>query len=165
MKKIFTLVGIVAAVGALATASFAQKPGPGGQGGQGGKFGGGQGGPGQGRMQGMRKMQEEILAKLNLTADQKSKIKALNDKFQKDIQALMKSGDPQSNRDKFRELSKNHRDAMMKILTPAQQTQYKKLIDEARKKFGGPGGPGGAGAGKGPGKGGGGKGGSGTGGG
>lgn len=165
MKKICTLVGILAALGALATASFAQKPGP-GQGGKGNKVDGGKGGPGQGgRMQGMRKMQEEILAKLNLTADQKAKIKSLNDKFQKEIQDLMKAGDPQSNRDKFRELSKTHREAMLKILTPAQQKQYKTLIDEARKKFGGPGGPGGAGGNRGPGKGGGGKPGGGTGGG
>ncbi len=156
MKKILTLVGIVAMLGAFATASFAQKPGPGGQGGKtgSGKGPGGPGGPGQGRGLQMRKMQGELLAKLGLSADQKAKIAALDKKYQADMQALMKNGNPRDNMDKFRALSKTHREAVGKVLTAAQKAKYEQLMKEMREKMmkdrggKGPGGPGKGGGGK-----------------
>gem|GEM_PF-4125774 len=61
------------------------------KGGQGqGQFRQGEGGQGQ-KGGGMRvgRMQEEILAKLNLSAEQKTKIEALNKRLQAEVQKLM----------------------------------------------------------------------------
>jgi len=142
MKKLLVLMGLTAAVMSMA---LAQTPGPGGQPGQGGKAGKGQARPGQ-----MRKMQEEIFAKLGLSADQKSKIEALNKKMAADFQAMMKAGNREENRTKMRDMMKKHRDSVMAVLNTQQKAKYQQLLKEMAAKRGQPGGKGGK-----PGKGGG----------
>lgn len=161
MKKLLTLTIAGAFMAGAATVGFAQGAGPkGGKapgvGGQNGKAKPGQGaGLGQ-RFGGMRKMQEEILAKLNLTEKQKVAIKALNDKQRAEMEKMRNSGgDPKANRDKFMAMRKAHQDAFMKILTPQQQATYQKALEEMRAKWqkerGAGRGPGGTGTGKKPG--------------
>lgn len=150
MKKLLTLTIVGAFMAGTATVGFAQGAGP--KGGKAPGVGGqnGKGKPGQGagqRFVGMRKMQEEILAKLNLSDKQKAAIKALNDKQRAEIEKMRNSGaDPKANREKFMAMRKAHQDAFMKILTPQQQATYKKALEEMRAKWqkerGGPGGPG-----------------------
>ena len=162
MNRIVKLFCSGEAVMALGTGVFAQDAGPKGKGGQGqGQFRQGPGGQGK-KGPGMRvgRMQQEVLAKLNLTAAQKAKIEALNKKMQAEVQKLMQGGDREQMREKFRPLMEQHRKDLMAILTKEQQVKYEQLVKEAREKMrqgrGGPGGQGPAGgAGKGKGKGGG----------
>ncbi len=177
MKKTISII-IAAVMGmTLVTSAFAQGAGPAGgqkQGGPGGP-GGRQGGPQGGRMR-MNPMQmdEPILAKLNLSGDQKKQVKNLKEQTGKKMKELMekgqKGGDRSKMREEFRSMMKGYNDGLEKILTAPQQAQYKKEMEAARKKMreqwgnrqggpgaGGPGagGPGKGGAGKGkPGKGG-----------
>lgn len=178
MKKTISII-IAAVMGmTLVTSAFAQGAGPAGgqkQGGPGGRQGGPQGGPQGGRMR-MNPMQmdEPILAKLNLSGDQKKQVKNLKEQTGKKMKELMekgqKGGDRTKMREEFRSMMKGYNDGLEKILTAPQQAQYKKEMEAARKKMreqwgnrqggpgaGGPGagGPGKGGAGKGkPGKGG-----------
>ena len=83
MKRFLTLIAVTAALATMAVPAFAQGAGPGGQkpggGIQGGQRGpGGPGGPGGMGRERMQKMRAELLAKLNLSADQKTKIAALD---------------------------------------------------------------------------------------
>jgi protein CpxP len=140
MKKILGLM-IAGAFAMSAVSVFAQASGPKG-GAQGTGPGVRQGGPGQqGRggdfMKRRQQMQAEVMKKLNLSKDQQTKIKALNDKFMKDIQALRASGgnNQEQNRQKMRDLSTKHREAFMKILTPEQRKKYDALVKEAREKM------------------------------
>lgn len=137
MKKILTLiavsvisVGLVLAQGAGPAGGF--KPGQ----------AGGPGGPGGGRMGGMRKMNEEIMAKLGLNADQKKKIAALeasNKKAMEARRAKMKASGAKPDRTAMMAEMKKMRDAnkaaLAKILTPAQMKKYEALVKEARAKM------------------------------
>jgi len=181
MKKTISII-IAAVMGAtLVTSAFAQGAGPAGgqkggqkQGGPGGPGGPGgrQGGPGGGMRRNPMQMDEPILAKLNLSGDQKKQVKNLKDQMGKKMKELMEKGragggDRSKMREEFRSMMKGYNDGLEKILTAPQQAQYKKEMEAARKKMreqwgnrpGGPGaggpGAGGPGAGKGkPGKGG-----------
>ena len=143
MKKIINLILVGAAMSALVTSAFAQTAGPRNGGGapQGGQRGpGGPGGQRGEMMQRMRKMQEEVMAKLNLTPQQKTKIKSLNDKFQDDMKKLrdgVKQGErpTDAQREKMRDLSTKHREAIQAVLTPKQKEQYEKLMKEAMEKM------------------------------
>jgi Spy/CpxP family protein refolding chaperone len=156
MKKILTVLASTIALAALATSAFAQGAGPkgggpgfGGPGGPGGQRGGGMMG---GRM---AKMQEGVLAKLNLTPDQKKKVDALNVKRQAEMEKMFKGGPPAEGdrdkmREKMRESQKAYRKDLDKILKPEQSKKYDELMKAEREKMrsqfgGGPGGPGGAG--------------------
>ncbi len=163
MKKWITILAVsTLMVGASVSANAQgagpgngrQKPpaaGPGGQGGPGGK-------PGEARGQGrgrMMQMSKDILEKLNLTKEQKSKIEALNAKTKAAMEKLRgqagkggeKGGNREGMREKMMEIMKNHREEMMKILTPKQKAEFEKLMKEAMEKWRKehPGGPGGAG--------------------
>lgn len=127
MKKF--IVAIIATA-ALVAPVLAQDAGP-----KGFKPGERQEGKGR-RMMGMRKMQQEMLAKLNLTPQQKQKVEALQKQTQEKMKALMTSaGDQQAKMEKMRQIRTDSRKQMEAILTPAQKAQLKKLMEEARKKM------------------------------
>lgn len=143
-------VAALAAV-ALVAGSFAQGAGPKG-GAVGGGAQGGQRGPGGGaRRGGLMKMDEEVLATLNLTNDQKSRIKALKMKVGADMKAAMQKnqGDREAMKTAFKAAGKSYKEGLSRILSPAQEKQYhaamKARMAEFRKNH-----PGGA-AGKGKG--------------
>lgn len=172
MKKTISIIIATAMAMTLVTSAFAQGAGPAGgqkggqrQGGPGGP-GGRQGGPGGGMRRNPMQMDEPILAKLNLSGDQKKQVKNLKDQTAKKMKELMDKaqkggGDRSKMRDEFRSMMKGYNDGLEKILTAPQQAQYKKEMEAARKKMrdqfgnrqGGPG-AGGPGAGAGKGKGG-----------
>lgn len=154
MKKITMLFVAVGAMLALTTASMAQGPGPsgpppgqGGPGGAGGRRGGG-----------MMKMTADILAKMDLTKDQKKQLKTLEKTMAGDMKAmrekmnLTKGTRPtDAQRTEMRasmmKMNKSFHDGLAKILTPDQLKAFEKAVAEARSKMGawgrGPGGPGG----------------------
>lgn len=149
MKKtlLFVLLGALAVTPMLQAQNRGQGGPGGGQATQGRPSG--PGGPGGGRMMMMR-ANEQILAKLNLTAAQKTKIKALDASTMKKMQALRgKQLDRDKMRTEFRAIQTSHRESLMKILTPPQRKKYDELMTAERAKwrqqFGRPGGPGGAG--------------------
>jgi len=134
MKKLLTL-GAIAVIGmGLTVSSNAQAPGPGGPG---GRLQAGQGGPGGGRMM-MRlgETQKKILGQLDLSADQKKKIEALDKKTKTSMEKLMKEpGDRQAKGPKMREIMQSHREDLNKILTPAQQKKYQELMKAEMQKM------------------------------
>ncbi|MBS1716275.1 MAG: Spy/CpxP family protein refolding chaperone [Armatimonadetes bacterium] len=137
---------------AVSTASLlAQAPGPkAGAPGQGGAGGHGE------KMNRMGQMEKEILSKLNLTADQKKQIAALQKQLKPKREALMAQmkdakGDRtkmQALRPQFQALRKEHEEGLMKILTPAQQKQFKDAIAQWMKDHPRPGGGAGGGGGR-----------------
>ncbi|MBX7135481.1 MAG: Spy/CpxP family protein refolding chaperone [Fimbriimonadaceae bacterium] len=135
MRKLFVLLG----VGALVAMSFAQTAGP---------KGGGPQGPGKGgqeRMRGGMMGGKRIFDQLNLTAAQKTKMEALREKMRADMKANFEKGSKPDAAKVKAAMDKYQKD-IMAILTPAQQTKYKALLEEmkAKRGQGGPGGPGGA---------------------
>lgn len=168
MKKFTKFLIVTLAFGALVSASFAQAGGPGGRPGGAGGSGrpggpgapGGPGGPGgQGQRRNlMHEMEQKILNQLNLTADQKAKIKKLDEDTDKKMKALMdkaRAGGANVDRQKvgqdMRKIMEDRKTALYKILTPAQKTKYDSLMKAEMEKFRkehprGAGGPGGAGA-------------------
>lgn len=134
MKKLMMVLAVSAAVLGVATSAMAQKAGPKGGGGleQGNK----QGKIGQ-RMQMRGKMQKEILAKLDLSADQKSKWEANAKAMRTEMEALRGKGDTGQKPDRkaLMEKMKGYQEKFMAILTPKQQEQYKKLMEEAVAKY------------------------------
>ncbi|HVL39236.1 MAG TPA: hypothetical protein VM328_07580 [Fimbriimonadaceae bacterium] len=155
MKRLTAFLAVAGLALGAASITFAQAAGPAKQGDKQGAQGAKQGAQGgqQGNFGARRaKMNEEIFAKLNLTAAQKTKIQALQKKSQEKMRALMqKPGDRQAKRPEFQKLMKENHDALMAILTPAQRTKFEALRKEAMEKLrgqrgqGGPGRPGGGG--------------------
>lgn len=147
MKKTLTVLAIATMALGLGVGAYAQDAGP-----QGGQLKQGQGQRKGGGMQKARgKIQQDILAQLNLTADQKAKIEALNKKTQETVKEKMAAadGDRQKGGQGMREVMKNHQESLMKILTKEQQVKYRELwmakMKEMREKRGDrPGNPGGA---------------------
>ena len=127
------VMAVSAAVLGVATSAMAQKAGPKGGGGlQGGK----QGQQVQ-RLQVRGKLQKEILEKLNLTADQKSKWEANAKEMRAEMEKLraQNTSGQKPDRKAMMEKMKGYQDKMMAILTPKQQEQYKKLMEEAVAKY------------------------------
>lgn len=159
MKRFLTLIAVTAALATMAVPAFAQGAGPGGQKPGGGIQGGqrrpgGPGGPGGMGRERMQKMRAELLAKLNLSADQKTKIAALDKKREAEMQKLRQSGDREGMREKMRPIMEKYEKDFNAILTPAQRTKYqelrKEMMEKMRKERGGQGGrPGGQPGGKG----------------
>ncbi|MBS1707114.1 MAG: hypothetical protein JSS65_00160 [Armatimonadetes bacterium] len=179
MKTLIKSLIVAGAVMALATASMAQAAGPrggagAGQARQGGP--GGPGGPGGDFMKRREEMMKKIFDQLNLTADQKKKIEALNKDRAEKMKKLMPQGGPRPGagggagagagkpgggagagggansdmRAKFQAMQKEYDASLKKILGDAKFAQYEKLLKEAREKAraaGGGGGRGGAGGG------------------
>ncbi len=104
------------------------------------------GGPGQKGMQfrgRMKQMEERVLAKLNLTAQQKASIKALDEKTAKSLTAVRpapKAGQKperptKAQMDKISAIVKGRHDGLMKILNTKQQASYKTLMDKEMKAW------------------------------
>lgn len=126
MKRLLSGFIVTALVAALAVPALAQAPGP---------------KPGDGKAQaqarGMRTggIHDDLVAKLNLSAAQKTKIEALKKKNQDAVKKLMGNGaDREKNRDKMRELMESSRKEFLAILTPAQRTQYEQLVKAEMEK-------------------------------
>ncbi|MBL8087538.1 MAG: Spy/CpxP family protein refolding chaperone [Chthonomonas sp.] len=170
MKKLTTLVFTAVLGIGLLTPVLAQPgggPGPGPGQGQGG---GRERGPGGGMAQRQQKIEDKVLAQLNLSDKQKAEIKALREKTKKAMDELRGKGGGQGNppsdedRKKMRDVMEGYRTGLEKILTAEQREEFKKLMKEEMEKArkergegrgpgrGGPGGPGG-GPGDGPGEG------------
>ncbi|MFZ4507683.1 MAG: hypothetical protein ACOYON_08325 [Fimbriimonas sp.] len=161
MKKFLTLMALAGAMIGMNAVSMAQAPGPRGGGGfQGGP--GGQGGPSGGwggRAKKMQEIHEKILGQLGLNKDQKTKVKALDEKRAKKREETMKEmmakGPAGMDRDAMRASMKKEQDAykeeLAKILTKPQMKKYEELTkaerEKMRKEMGGMGGPGGPGRG------------------
>lgn len=128
MKKFLPLIAIAAMSAGFATVSLAQDAGP-----RGGQLQGRQG-RGMGGMMRMAKVREEVLAQLNLTADQKKKLAELDKKTEAEVKALMVPGKP-VDRAKAREVMEAHRDGMKKILTKEQNKKYRELMMAKMKEM------------------------------
>ena len=91
----------------------------------------------------MEQRMERMTKDLELTDDQKPKVKTVLEESQKKMQELRNdSTTSQSDRrEKFTELRKDEDKKLKDILTADQYTKYEKMRDEMRKKGGGPGGP------------------------
>jgi Spy/CpxP family protein refolding chaperone len=165
MKKFFSLI----VAGALMAGIVAIAPGQG----AGPKSGGVQGGPkqpggpgGQGGRQGNRVRFADLMKKIQppLTADQTTKIEAINKKSREEMQKLRgagsgpggpprngaQGGPPSGQRpdmSKFMDIMKKRNEAINKVLTKKQQESFKKLTADMMKRFqqgrGGGGRPGG----------------------
>jgi Spy/CpxP family protein refolding chaperone len=147
MKKLITIMIAGALAASFATSAFAQGAGPRGGGVQGGQGGIG-GGKGQRQGGGMRmmKMQQELMAKLNLTTAQKTKIEAINKKFADDMKTLRekaKTGDRKALQPEFRKAQMAHREEIAAVLTAEQKKKYqeemKAMMEKMRKERGGDG--------------------------
>lgn len=140
MKTNLLTISVATAALCIAASSFGQAAGP-----KGGPPQAGPGGQQGGRMrmgggQRMQKVREEIFAKLNLTAAQKTKVKALNDKQAAKIKSLMdgmqKPGaDRTKTMDAFKASRADYEKALAGILTKDQKKKYDGLVKEAREKF------------------------------
>jgi len=135
MKKLLLAIAIVATLGA-GTAAFGQAAGPkGGVAAPGGQAGGGR----QGGMQRMKKMRDDIFAQLKLTADQKKKVKTLDDAQAAKIKTLMAGMKPGDDRSKMRDtmmgMRKDYDKSLAGILSKDQKKKYDALLKEAREKF------------------------------
>lgn len=128
MKKFLPLIAIAAMSLGFAAVSVAQDAGP-----RGGQLQGKQG-RGQGGMRRMGKFREEVLAQLNLTADQKRKLAELDKKTQAEMKALMEPGKP-IDRAKAKQVMDSHRDAMKKILTKEQNKKFRELMMAKMKEM------------------------------
>ena len=136
MKKLLILSVCASALGLTASA-LAQAAGP---------AGGAPKGPevrqGKGDRKALQKMQEEILAKLNLTDEQKAKIKAHEEEMKTKMQALRKGnkgakGDGKSEdvKEKIKALRKEQQAFMKQTLTKDQMREFQKLRAEKLKEM------------------------------
>ena len=108
----------------------------------------GPGGPGHGAGMGMRGNNVEFLTKrLNLTPDQVTQVKAIDDDTQKQGKAIMDDTTiaQADKRTKMMDLHKTAQGKIRALLTPDQQKQYDALQEEMRQRMqnrgNGPGGP------------------------
>lgn len=151
MKKLLALLATTVLAIAVAAPALAQAPGPGGR-------PGGAGGQGRmmnpERMKQLEEMRTKILGQLGLSAQQKTKIQALDNKLKEDLEKLVKApGELREKAPKMRELRQKHQQDTMAVLTEPQKTKFQELMrEEMRKMMDGEKGKGG---GKGKGKGGG----------
>lgn len=128
MKKTLTLLCIAAISMSLVATAGAQAAGP--KEGQKPAFGS------EKRQAASKKMRAEILAKLGLSAEQKTKVEALDKKFEAEARTIIAAakGDRKAAQEKLTELRKSHQQEMAKILTPDQQRKLMELRRESMKK-------------------------------
>ena len=138
MNKLVKILSVLVIAASLTAVSFAQGAGP--KGGAPGK----QGGPGGEHRFGRI---EKILQDLNLTKDQKSKVKDLMKKTGDQLKDLHKSsgggkGDKPTpeTREKMKAIMKGFHDELFKILTPDQQKKFKEEMKKLREQNQGQGG-------------------------
>lgn len=91
----------------------------------------------------LKEIETRVFSKLNLSAQQKSAIKSLDEKTAKSIAALRpapKAGQQptrptEAQMDKMRAITKGRQDGLMKILNTKQQAQYKSLMEAEMKNL------------------------------
>jgi Spy/CpxP family protein refolding chaperone len=150
MKKVIQTLVLCGLLVGLQGMAFSQAAGP-----QSGNRPLGQGQQGRNPANMMRRMadmQKEILGQLNLTNDQKTKIKALDEKLAKDMREAWEkqrgqaptAGAPAAGAPKggqrgrggpTREVMQNHRKELMKVLTPDQRKKYDELWKKKREEM------------------------------
>jgi hypothetical protein len=141
MKRVLSILAICIAVGALATSALAQGRGQGqGQGGQGGMMRGMQG------MQGMQGAQEYMLLQradvqtdLAMTAEQKTKVTAINDQMRDEMRNMMQGmrgggGDREGMMQAMQQVQERISKQVREILTADQQ----KRLGEVQIQLAGP---------------------------
>jgi hypothetical protein len=136
MKRVFTLFGALALVGILAGSAMAQRGQGGGDRGQGGGMqrGGMMGGMQGGLMQGNQMMllqREDVQKDLQLTAEQKTRLQAANEKMTGQMRDAMQGmrgggGDRTAIQETMQRLQTASEREVNAILTPAQQ---KRLLE------------------------------------
>jgi hypothetical protein len=95
-----------------------------------------------------------IAAALDLSADQKQKVEAIQEESREALRALRDAGDPEAAREKFQSIRKATADKLAALLTTEQQNKWTEMLgtpfagEIERPRFGGPGGPGGPGGGR-----------------
>lgn len=79
--------------------------------------------------------QAALLAQLNLTDEQKTKIKTIEDKAKADRKAARVDAalTADQKKDKTKEIGKDATKAILEVLTPEQQAKYKDLAKAAKK--------------------------------
>lgn len=142
MKKLMVLSGLVLGILALTVGATAQAAGPktGGQGTGKGQVNG-QAGPKPGARFAPGKGSQRILDQLNLTAAQKQKVEALQNKMRESMKSMVQSnpkGNDKAARDKnmakFKSIREQFEKDLLAILTKDQQAKYKKLIEDMKAK-------------------------------
>src|SRR5690349_9277878 len=78
-------------------------------------------------------MSTALLQRLNLTADQQTKLKTAGDTYRADLEKARALTDTQARRGAMRTARQNFQTAMDGILTADQKSQLQKLRDEARE--------------------------------
>lgn len=128
MKRWLTTLAAGLLAAGLATAALAQdakKPGA-----PPAKPGAAQKGKGEGR-----KRMQELMAKLNLTPEQKTKVTDILKASREEGKKIRSgSGTPEEKKSKMHELQQGTREKWMAVLTPEQQKQAKELVAQGRKK-------------------------------
>jgi Spy/CpxP family protein refolding chaperone len=160
MKNVVKVFVAVAVMSVFTVSAFAQGAGPAKGGVQGGKAGGPGGPGGMRRGGGMMGMDDAVLAKLNLTADQKKKVASLKEATKKKGEEFRKSlglgagagkagagkagaGGPggqrvkltDEQRNKLKAIGEGYQSGLKKILTPTQQATYEKEMKAQREKM------------------------------
>ncbi|RYG22736.1 hypothetical protein EON82_16200 [bacterium] len=134
MKKIFLFTLVVSALG-MSGSALAQAAGP-GKGAPKGDVGARQ--KGKAAREAAAKMNQEILDKLKLTDDQKTKLKAHREEQETKQKALRKelraATDKEAVREKVKELRKSNEEFMKKTLTKEQLREFQKLRRAALKE-------------------------------
>lgn len=87
-----------------------------------------QDGPGKGR-HGKGKQHTEVFRQLNLTEDQKTQMKAINEDFRTQMQDLKKNENitVKEQKDKLQSIRNNHKTKMQNLLTADQKAQLEKM--------------------------------------
>lgn len=81
---------------------------------------------------------EQLSERLNLSADQKTKVQQILGESREQLRALRKESEP-----RVTEIRKQADDKMQQVLNAEQWKQFQMIRDEMRQKRGGRGGPGG----------------------
>jgi Spy/CpxP family protein refolding chaperone len=130
MKKFAALTISILALATFTVSAFAQDAGPAGQ--QSGNQAKSAAKQRQGNM--MQRL-NQFAEKLDLTADQKTKLTTLRTQTAEQLKALRNGN---SNRDeqrvKVKEIMKSHREKFEAILTPAQQQKLKDMMKQQQGK-------------------------------
>jgi Spy/CpxP family protein refolding chaperone len=74
---------------------------------------------------------EQMLDRLDLTQDQREKVRAIFDDTRKQLSELRRESEP-----RFRELRKNTDERLQAVLTPDQWEQFQRMTDRGRRPHG-----------------------------
>jgi Spy/CpxP family protein refolding chaperone len=72
-------------------------------------------------------MRSDVAAELNLTDEQKQKIRELHDEARKEAQEALRSNNGSVEEEKFREMRQSNRKRLMSVLTDEQKAKWKEM--------------------------------------